>query len=120
MERPEDEFEQVRLVLARRRALGDPFEQAWRLALGAVPPIERNGRFPTAAERDHDSSLNALRATEADWQAAHNRSPPPPVPCPQRPSERALSRPRKAAPVDEAALIAAGLLSPARASRQAA
>lgn len=119
-ERPEDEFEQARLILNRRRQLGEPFEVAWARMLDAIPAAERNGQPLSHAERERNSAINALRAAEGEWQAAYDRRPRLPRPCPQRPPESALSQPRKAVPVDEAALIAAGLLSRARAGRQAA
>jgi hypothetical protein len=43
-DRPTDEFEQVRLILARQRSLGMSFEDAWPLALATVPVVEGRDR----------------------------------------------------------------------------
>jgi hypothetical protein len=51
-ERPDD-LELVRLVLARQRLHGEGFDQAWEMALGAIPvfdatPNSRRGRRSNA------------------------------------------------------------------------
>jgi hypothetical protein len=56
MERPSD-FELVRVDLARRRELGEPFEAAWPQALAALP----------ADLEERTTAIRVLRATEAVW-----------------------------------------------------
>jgi hypothetical protein len=76
-ERP-DAFEKIRLLLARRRALGDSFEIAWQLALDAIPPAEPNGRVLSTAEVGHNAALAALANTVEAWRAGFERRAPPP------------------------------------------
>jgi hypothetical protein len=81
-ERPDD-LETVRLILARRRDLGEPFDRAWEMALGAVPPIVGGPRRERVNHRN--LALSALAATRDAWEAAFNREPPPPPQYPERP-----------------------------------
>jgi hypothetical protein len=73
-ERPDD-LGVVRLILARQRRLGTPFERAWELALKALPQIESE-RYDRAA-MSRDQSVAALEQTKPAWQAAYERRPLP-------------------------------------------
>jgi hypothetical protein len=83
-ERPEDAFERCRVILARARRLGTPFEVIWPRALEAsVPAIEADRK--TLAMKDADAARNALLTNEETWRAAYERRelpsrPKPPLP----------------------------------------
>lgn len=70
MERPDD-LELVRLVLARQRRQGVPFERAWQQALDALPPPER-----PVDVADRGCTLGALAATCEDWRRSFEGEPP--------------------------------------------
>jgi hypothetical protein len=70
MERPDD-LELVRLVLMRRRELGEPFDRAWKAALGALGPRPSDAYLRAERER----LLRALDATRIDWQLAYDHRP---------------------------------------------
>jgi hypothetical protein len=76
-ERPDD-FEVVRLALARQRRQGQPFDQAWEMALGALPVSHAYPRRIGAVESDLVRA--ALEATRDAWLAGYERRPPPPSP----------------------------------------
>jgi hypothetical protein len=68
-----DNFEMVRLILARQRRQGAGFEQAWQLALGALErPVE--GKL----EADLASAVAALEGTQDAWRCGYERRPLPP------------------------------------------
>jgi hypothetical protein len=72
MERADD-FEQLRLTLARQRRLGMGFDEAWRLALSA---LDRPTQGILATEA-LDASRCALETTEEAWRRGYERRPPP-------------------------------------------
>jgi hypothetical protein len=74
-ERPDD-FEVVRLALARQRRLDQPFDQAWEMALGSIPPVDEHPRGAAAIERDLTRAV--LGQTMAWWEAGYERRAPPP------------------------------------------
>jgi hypothetical protein len=74
-ERPDD-LELVRLLLARQRAHGASFDEAWEMALSAIPPFDEYPRLNAHIDRDQTRAV--LAATRPWWQAAYERQAPPP------------------------------------------
>jgi hypothetical protein len=65
VDRP-DSLELMRLLLARQRDRGVPFEQAWERALTALP----------RSANDRAGVVSALAETQLDWRLAYERQPP--------------------------------------------
>jgi len=78
VEQPADDFARVRLILARRRDLGESFDEAWPKALGALPPLPPSGCF--YARQAAVDGRAALHVTREDWRLAYERLPPRPGP----------------------------------------
>jgi hypothetical protein len=64
-----DAFEKTRLILARARRQGQPFDEVWRLAVDAAAPVIEHHRHTTQAERDRDAHRAVLLANEDSWSA---------------------------------------------------
>jgi hypothetical protein len=78
-ERPADDFEQVRLILARQRQLGASFEEAWAMVFKALPAPTAPRPLARVANREREDVLAALAATREDLRRAYLRlSPEPP------------------------------------------
>jgi hypothetical protein len=87
-DRPDD-LELARLILARQRRLGTPWEQAWAMVFEALPaPGERH---PRVNGREREATRTALKATEEDWRRAFLREPPREPPYGDRANARRLA-----------------------------
>lgn len=74
-ERPDD-LTVVRLILARQRQLGASFDEAWSVALAAIPEFQPpDDRALNHAEVDRNDSLAALGRTREEWERAYRREP---------------------------------------------
>jgi len=78
-ERPDD-FEHVRLILARQRQLGASFEEAWAMVFEALLAPTAPGALARVANREREGVLAALAATREDLRRAYLRLSPPEPP----------------------------------------
>jgi hypothetical protein len=68
-----DAFEKTRLILARARRQGQPFEEIWPKAVDAAAPAIDWQRHRTYAVRDREAERAALLAAEESWRAGYER-----------------------------------------------
>jgi hypothetical protein len=79
-ERPADDFDQVRLILARQRQLGASFEEAWAMVFEALPAQTAPRPLARVANREREGVLAALATTREDLRRAYLRLSPPEPP----------------------------------------
>jgi hypothetical protein len=79
-ERPADDFEQARLILARQRQLGASFEEAWSMVFEALAAPAAPRPLARVASREREGVLAALAATREDLRRAYLRLSPPEPP----------------------------------------
>lgn len=68
-----DAFEKTRLILARARRQGQPFEVIWPKAVDAATPAVDRQRHISQAVRDRDADRRALESAEEAWRAGYER-----------------------------------------------
>jgi hypothetical protein len=73
-----DAFTKTRLILARARRQGRPFEGVWMKAVDAAAPIFERQRFASTAARNREAERAALLAAEDAWRAGYERRSLPP------------------------------------------
>jgi hypothetical protein len=78
-DRPDD-FERVRLILARQRQLGASFEEAWAMVFEALRAPTAPRPLARVANREREGLLAALAATREDLRRAYLRLSPPEPP----------------------------------------
>ena len=88
-DRPDD-LTLARLTLVRQRRLGASFDEAWEVALAAIPP-STVGHNRSRADLEREAIRAALDATREDWRLAYERRPPR-----ERPGSESANRRRLA------------------------
>jgi hypothetical protein len=73
VERPSP-FEQTRMILARQRRMGEPFEVAFEKAVEVVAPVV-NAYPKDYAAVDRDPTRSVLRSTRQEWRRGWERRP---------------------------------------------
>jgi hypothetical protein len=76
-ERP-NPFEVCRMILARARREGQPFDGVWLTAVDAAAPVFERQRFTSSAAQNREAERAALLANEDQWRAGYERRSLPP------------------------------------------